>query len=93
MLSQVSSPLEELRLTVVIEKHSNRVKSEDITAIANALARLHLAKLRLVWWDFVQSSVSGDRCWEMDVEWAKSEIRKAFGVAEWKGLLRISESH
>ena len=93
MLSQVSSPLEELRLTVVIEKHSNRVKSEDITAIANALARPHLAKLRLVWWDFVQSSVSGDRCWEMDVEWEKSEIRKAFGVAEWKGLLRISESH
>jgi hypothetical protein len=92
MLSQVSSPLEELQLTVVIEKHSKRVKSEDITTIANALARPRFAKLRLVWWDFVQSSVSGDSYWEMNVEWEKYEIRRAFGVVEWGGLLRISES-
>lgn len=91
MLSQVSSPLEELRLTVVIEKHSKRVKSEDITTIAIALARPRFAKLTLVWWDFVQSSVYSH--WKMDVEWEKSEIRKAFGVAKWKGLLRVSESH
>lgn len=91
MLSQVSSPLEELRLTVVIEKHSKRVKSEDITTIAIALARPRFAKLTLVWWDFVQSSAYSH--WKMDVEWEKSEIRKAFGVAKWKGLLRVSESH
>ena len=93
MLSQVSSPLEELRLTVVMERHAKRVKSEDITAIADALAWPRFPQLRLVWWDFVQSSVSRDSDWKMNVEWEKYEIGKAFRVAECKGqVLRISES-
>lgn len=79
-------------MTVVIEKHSKRVKSEDIATIACVLARPRFAKLRLVWWDFVQSSVSGDSYWKMDVDWEKYEIRKTFREEGWKGLLRISES-
>ena len=77
----------------MIEKHSNRVKSEDITAIADALAWPRFPQLRLVWWDFVQPSVSRDSDWKMNVEWEKYEIGKAFRVAECKGqVLRISES-